>query len=221
MDHSDRTGGGAKKSAAANPDADTAQPSKEKKPQNKRKVRVDWKWTLSVFLMSLVISVALGLLSSTLETLSLLYGFLILLFVVALGVIFDFIGIAVATADVGSFHSMASRGNPAGVKGAWLIKNANKVSSFCNDVIGDISGILSGAIGATIAIKLFSEDTSIGFWGDLFITAAISAVTVGGKALFKGVAIEYSQETVSFLSRVLCLFSFSAKGVRDKDRTEK
>ena len=220
MDHSDRSRGGAKKRAAAPTEPDQNKiASKEKKPR-KRKARVDWKWTLIVFLLSLVISVALGLLSSTLETLDLFYGFLILLFVIALGVAFDFIGIAVATADVGGFHSMASRGNPMGAKGAWLIKNANKVSSFCNDVIGDISGILSGAIGATIALKLFISESALGFWGNLIVTAAISAVTVGGKALFKGVALEYSQETVAFLSRVLCFFSFSGRTAQEKDRAD-
>lgn len=179
----------------------------KKKAKGKKKRVLDVGWTVSVFFLSLLISVLLALFSSSLESLSLFFGFLILLLVIALGVSFDFIGLAVASADMANFNSMASRGNPMGRRGVWLVKNAGKVSSFCNDVIGDIAGILSGAIGATLSMKLFTMDTPWGFWGNLLLTGAISAVTVGGKALFKGLALSRSQQVVFFLSRLFCLFS--------------
>ncbi|MBR6529846.1 MAG: hypothetical protein IKT43_00315 [Clostridia bacterium] len=180
----------------------------EKNKKNKRRrSHVNWKWVFTVFGLSLLISMVLAVLSSTLETMNIFVGFIVLLLVIALGVVFDYIGLAVASADAGNFHSMAAHGSPYGAKGVWLINNAEKVSSFCNDVIGDISGILSGAIGATLSISLFAADTPWGFWGDLLLSGAISAITVGGKAIFKGLALANSQKVVYFLCGVLCLFS--------------
>lgn len=180
---------------------------KPRKRLQKRRSVVNWKWTVSVFFISLFISMILAVLSSTLETMNIAVGFAILVIVIFLGVIFDYVGLAVASADAAAFNSMAAHGSPYGAKGVWLVKNAEKVSSFCNDVIGDISGILSGAIGATLSITLFASDTPWGFWGDLLLSGAISAVTVGGKAAFKGLALANSQKVVSFLCRVLCIFS--------------
>lgn len=189
---------------------------KTKKTAKKKRSLVNWKWTATVFFLSLLISMVLAVLSSTLETMNIFVGFVILLLVIFLGVIFDFIGLAVASADAGAFHSMAAHGSPMGKKGVWLVKNAEKVSSFCNDVIGDISGILSGAIGATLSISLFAANTPWGFWGDLLLSGAISAITVGGKAAFKGLALENSTKVVSFLSRIFCLFDRGEKSSRKK-----
>lgn len=189
---------------------------KTKKTAKKKRSLVNWKWTITVFFLSLLISMVLAVLSSTLETMNIFVGFVILLLVIFLGVLFDFIGLAVASADAGAFHSMAAHGSPMGKKGVWLVKNAEKVSSFCNDVIGDISGILSGAIGATLSISLFAADTPWGFWGDLILSGAISAITVGGKAALKGLALENSTKVVSFLSRIFCLFDRGEKSSRKK-----
>lgn len=189
---------------------------KTKKTAKKKRSLVNWKWTITVFCLSLLISMVLAVLSSTLETMNIFVGFVILLLVIFLGVLFDFIGLAVASADAGAFHSMAAHGSPMGKKGVWLVKNAEKVSSFCNDVIGDISGILSGAIGATLSISLFAADTPWGFWGDLILSGAISAITVGGKAALKGLALENSTKVVSFLSRIFCLFDRGEKSSRKK-----
>lgn len=195
-------------------------PTREEKGRRgakKKKGLVNWRWTITVFFMSLLISMVLAVLSSTLETMNVFIGFIILLLVIFMGVIFDFIGLAVASTDAAAFNSMAAHGSPYGSKGVWLVKNAEKVSSFCNDVIGDISGILSGAIGATLSITLFAADTPWGFWGDLVLSGAISAITVGGKAAFKGLALANSQKVVEVLSRVMYFFSKkSSKKTRKK-----
>ena len=58
------------------------------------------------------------------------------------------IGIAVTVATPKTFNSMATK-NVRGARACInLIRKASKVSSFCNDVIGDICGILSGSAGA-------------------------------------------------------------------------
>ena len=70
---------------------------------------------------------------------------------------FDMIGVAVTAADEQVFHSMAAKK----IRGAKLAvkfkKNADKLSSFCKDVIGDICGNLvvsNGAIRENVDIPL-------------------------------------------------------------------
>ncbi len=69
-------------------------------------------------------------------------------------IFFDIIGIAVTTAKEMPFHAMAANKVEEAKYAIKLVKNASQVSNFCNDVIGDISGIISGSLGATIIFKL-------------------------------------------------------------------
>ena len=83
--------------------------------------------------------------------------------------------------------------NSRKVKGANIAvkfkKNADKVSNFCCDVIGDVCGVISGAAGTTIAAILITQyNTNILLTG-LFLTAIISSLTIGGKAIGKSFAI--------------------------------
>lgn len=87
------------------------------------------------------------------------------------------------------------------VKGAKeavkLIRNADIVSNFCNDVIGDISGTISGAAGAAIVLKIFNYYSIIDkAMFSIIVTSLIATLTVGGKAIGKGIAISRCQEIV-------------------------
>ena len=117
---------------------------------------------------------------------------IITLLFIAIGILFDIVGVSVTTADEAVFHSMNSRK----VKGADVAvkfkKNADKVSSFCCDVIGDICGVISGAAGTTIAAILVSDYQWNLLLTGLFLTAIISSLTIGGKAIGKSFAINKS-----------------------------
>lgn len=88
-----------------------------------------------------------------------------------------------------------------------LIKNADKVSSFCNDVIGDMAGIISGALGASLLSKIYDKfsDINIALIGTL-ITASVAGFTVGGKSLGKSVAINKYREIIFFISKIILKF---------------
>jgi CBS domain containing-hemolysin-like protein len=165
-------------------------------------------WIVTAFLLSFVITAALSAASDkVVHAMSLIAATLVLIAIIALGIVFDIIGLAVTTADIGPFNSMAARRLKTGQKAVSLINNAEKVSSFCNDIVGDIAGVVSGATGAGIAIKLFSAmDADIAFLLTLALTSLISAITVGGKAMGKSVAINHSTNIVMFVSRLLCGF---------------
>ena len=172
------------------------------KKDTKKKSRV--KWVATAFLLSFVISavfsVAMGEVTAKADV---VIAILLLLFFIALGIAFDIIGLAVATADPSAFHSMAAQRLRAGKKGVWLINNSDRVSSICNDIVGDICGVVTGAAGAAIVAKLFAGGA---FWASLSVTALISALTVGGKAACKHFAMQNSTSIVMFVAKSMCFY---------------
>ena len=184
----------------------------DKNSDKKKKGIVDVGWVVKISVIAFTISLAMGILSSDIDQLNIYVAFFVLFLFISIGVIFDFVGLSVATADIKSFHSMAARKIPAGSKAVFLIKNAEKVSSFCNDVIGDICGVISGATGAAIVVRLFSDSTStLQFIGNLLLTALVSTLTIGSKAALKGLGIRYSNEVVLIVAKILCFFDFKRK----------
>ena len=166
------------------------------------------RWALIAFSISFLITACLSAASDkVVSLLSLAVSALVLIAIISLGILFDIIGLAVTTADISPFNSMAARRLKTGQKAVWLINNAEKVSSFCNDIVGDIAGVVSGATGAGIALKLFSEmDADIAFLLTLALTSLISAFTVGGKALGKSVAMKHNTKIVKSVAMLLCGF---------------
>ena len=109
-------------------------------------------WPLRVFFMAVVLSALLSFFSSTaLEGTGYAVALAVLAAFIALGIVFDMVGVAVTAADPRPFHSMAAHKEKGGKEAIRLLKNANQVSSFCNDVVGDICGIVSGSTAAVIA----------------------------------------------------------------------
>ena len=164
-----------------------------KKKEKLKKEHVDKKWIATVVIVAFLTSFTLSFISEmTIPNLSLWLGILVTLFFIFLGIFFDIIGVSVTTADEAVFHSMSSRK----VKGANIAvkfkKNADKVSSFCCDVIGDVCGIISGAAGTTIAAILVSQFKFNTLFTSITVAAIIASITIGGKAIGKSFAINKS-----------------------------
>ncbi len=164
-----------------------------KKKEKIKKEKVNVKWIITIIVVSFIISFCLSFIAnSTIPNLSLLLGIIITLIFIMIGILFDIIGVAVTSAEEAVFHSMNSRK----VKGANVAvkfkKNADKVSSFCCDVIGDICGVISGAAGTTIAAILITKYNFNILLVGLLVTAIISSLTIGGKAIGKSFAINKS-----------------------------
>lgn len=164
-----------------------------KKKEKVKKEHVDKKWIATVVIVAFLTSFTLSFISEmTIPNLSLWLGILVTLFFIFLGIFFDIIGVSVTTADEAVFHSMSSRK----VKGANIAvkfkKNADKVSSFCCDVIGDVCGIISGAAGTTIAAILVTQFKFNTLFTSITIAAIIASITIGGKAIGKSFAINKS-----------------------------
>ena len=175
-------------------------------------------WPLRVFFMAEVLSALLSFFSSTaLEGTGYAVALAVLAAFIALGIVFDMVGVAVTAADEKPFHSMASRKVPEAGEALKLIRNAGRVSSFCNDVIGDICGVISGSASATIAVRVWSMHPGM---QELAITLSMSALaaglTVGGKACGKSFAIGSSTTVVRTAATILHFFHTIPEKLRPK-----
>jgi len=172
-----------------------------RKEQHKK--RSQKRWVITAFALSFCITAVLSFASNeVVEGLDVLLEIPILILFIFIGILFDMIGLAVAIADIKPFNSMSSRRLKTGKKAVWLIKNSEKVSSFCGDLVGDISGVLSGATGVAIAAELFKGNV----WFTLAMTSLIAATMVGFKAVGKLLAVTHSETIVLYTARVLCGF---------------
>ncbi|MGO1370725.1 MAG: hypothetical protein ACTHVE_02585 [Senegalia sp. (in: firmicutes)] len=185
-----------------------------KKNKNKRnKKKVNYRWIIIITIVTFFLAIIVSLLAeNVMRNFDILFAFITLILIILLGVFFDTIGIAVAAAREKPFHSMAAQKNKAAKYSIKLIKNAGIVSNFCNDVIGDICGIISGAAGAIIVIKI----TNIYDIRQLTIVSVvmsgfIASMTVGGKAIGKEVAITYSKNIMYYTGRVVMFFDEKLK----------
>ena len=161
-------------------------------------------WPLKVFLMSVAVSAVLSFFSSTALTgASYVIALLVLTAYIGLGIIFDMIGVAVTAADPRPFHSMAAHKEKGGREAVKLLSKANEVSSFCNDVVGDICGIVSGSTAAVIVTQLQQNFNTTSVLVSIGVTALISGATIGGKALGKTVAINDSTNVVYRVARIM------------------
>ena len=195
--------------------------SKSNSAALKRERRKAVRWVVTVFLATIFISGGISLLSDVIMSSSTMFvAFLILLAIILIGILFDIIGMAVATADEKPFHSMAARKVSGAQEAIALLRNAERVSSICNDVVGDICGVVSGSASATIAAQILSNFEME--WPQIIslaMSALAAGLTVGGKAIGKSFAVNSCTSIVHTVGRLVYnlkhfpdLFRKKAKG---------
>lgn len=163
-------------------------------------------WNLLVFILSFTLAIIFSFLTNILSNNSGdIFIILIILIVIMIGIIFDMIGVAVLTAKESTFHAMSSKKIKGAKKATKLIKNNVKVASFCNDIVGDVCGIVSGGLGAVLAISI-SDYLGITL-ATIIVSAIISSLTVTGKAIFKNVAVKKADNILFIFSKILSIFS--------------
>ncbi|MBO4941284.1 MAG: hypothetical protein J6D15_03685 [Clostridia bacterium] len=173
----------------------------------------DKAWVIKTIVITFVLSGFFNILSSGLARMvNIWIAILILLIIVFIGILFDIIGMAVTTADEAPFHSMAAKRVKYADRAILLIKSKDKVSNFCNDVIGDICGIISGSAAAAVVAYIVTISPGLSsVLLSLVITASVAALTVGGKAVGKTVAIKYSSFIVYNSARAIAVLKFWSK----------
>lgn len=158
---------------------------------------------ITIFIMTFVLSVVFSSISNVIAaSFNEVVLFIIMILVIAVGILFDAIGTAGITAKEATFHSMSS----AKVKGAketlTLIKSGSKISSICNDVVGDVCGIVSGGLGAVLAISLSTTLNINNTLIAVILSAFISSLTVGGKAIMKKIAMKKADSIIFTVGKI-------------------
>lgn len=168
--------------------------------------KMQYQWAIRISFVTLILAIFMSIISEALlNSFSLIPAFLTLVLIVLIGVTSDTIGIAVAAAIEKPFHSMAAQQIPHARHAVFLVRNAGPVSNFCNDVIGDIAGIISGAAIPVIVLQVIALDIPVLDKAIVSVTLSgfVAALTVGGKAVGKEIALTYWKEIVTFVARVL------------------
>ena len=175
-------------------------PAAAKKERNKT-----IRWVVTIFLVTIVVSSIISLVSEELMSGSgLVACFLILFTIILVGILFDIIGMAVTSADEKPFHSMAARKVIGAQQAIRLLRNAERVSSICCDVVGDICGVVSGSASATItALILANSQTGWPRVISLAMSALAAGLTVGGKAIGKTFAMNSATAIVHLVGRTI------------------
>ena len=178
-------------------------PGAAKKERNKT-----IRWVVTIFFVTILVSGTISFTSDLIMANStMLVAFIILLAIILIGIVFDIIGVAVTSADEKPFHSMAARKVPGAQESIRLLRNAERVSSICNDVVGDICGVVSGSASATIAAQViqnfeFTAESVI----PLVMSALVAGLTVGGKAIGKTFAIKSCTHIVHGVGKIVWAF---------------
>ena len=176
------------------------------------------RWVVTIFFITILVSATISFTSDLIMANStMLVAFIILLAIVLIGIIFDIIGVAVTSADEKPFHSMAARKVPGAQESIRLLRNAERVSSICNDVVGDICGVVSGSASATIAAQVLkSFELSFESVIPLAMSALVAGLTVGGKAIGKTFAMHSCTKIVHCVGKIVWAFRHFPKTAKKR-----
>ena len=164
-------------------------------------------WIIKAFLLTFFITLIVSGVSNTISNnCNFFVLILITIIIIFIGILFDIIGTSVLTANEANFHSMASSKVKGSKEGIKLIKNSSNIANFCNDVIGDICGIVSGSMGAMIAIFISNNFEFDATLSALLVSSIISSLTVGGKALGKKYATNNSDKIITIVGKIISKF---------------
>lgn len=173
------------------------------------------------FVLAIIFFSISNLLAERLQ--SIVFSVVFLVIIILVGIIADILGVSVAAANEAPLHAKAAKRVSGASEGVYLIRNADRVSNIANDVIGDIAGTVSGALGIVLVLQIlvywqeFSADTL-----SMFLTALIAAVTVGGKAFSKWIALTYAEEVVFISGKCLYIISvITSKSFNSKTKKHK
>lgn len=194
------------------------------KPNNVGNRKVSYKWVVTIVIWTFVISSTMQMIQAGLMSrVTLLAACLLLFSFILIGIVFDIVGVSVTAASESPFHSLAARRVRGAKEAIRLIRNADKVGNFCNDVIGDIVGIISGSATTAIVVMLNALSTADHeYILNIALAGLVAALTVGGKAIGKGIAISNCNRIIFMVGKLISFFApvHKKKAKHKKDVTK-
>ncbi len=176
-----------------------------KKRKNKIKFKMN-SWIYTVTVLTFFITIVVSFITSALMgNTGLIIAIFVVLLIILIGIFFDTVGIAVTAGKKEPFHSMAACKVPSAKYSLMLLNNASQVSNFLNDVIGDISGIISGAASAVIVTKILVLEISFlnKSLTTVLLSSLVACLTVGGKAIGKEIALTHDKDIITYAGKVM------------------
>ena len=193
-----------KRSSEESAHLDAVSETNNKKTREKRKKKRNL-WPLKALLISFVLAAVVNVGSELVLTGTKLWvSIVITVVIVLIGVFFDIIGTATTSCDIQPFLAMASRKVKGAKTAVKLAKNSDAVSSVCNDIVGDICGIVSGGCASTIVLSILPTKE---LWLSVLVYTVISTMTISLKAVGKGYAVNKANNIVFATAKVLCIFN--------------
>lgn len=174
-------------------------------------------WPLQITIVSFFLTAIVSFLSD-LAGAAHISVIILMLFLLILGsIVADVIGVAVTACELPPLTAMASKKVYGAKTAIKLVKNAEKVSNICNDVIGDIFGIVSGACSLLIVLQILQLSNDLNQQMlTILISSLVGALTIGGKAYMKRVAIKRSKDMVMFFAKIFAIFNPEEHRVKKK-----
>lgn len=135
---------------------------------------------------------------------SIILSTVFLIVIIIINALADLLGTSVTAASHTPFNAKSSkkvRGAPQGLK---LVRNADKVANIANDVVGDITTTVGGALGISIVIQIMNLGPGISqFWLNVLITSLIASVIVSTKAIGKKIALSHPDDVIFVAGKFL------------------
>ncbi len=161
-------------------------------------------WTVKCFFLTFILALLFSLITNLLGNLNNIVLVICIIMIVFIGILFDVIGVAVLSCNKKVLHSKASQKLKGSKMAIKIANNGSSVSSFCNDVVGDVCGIISGSLIAILILNLFKDNNLTIV--NIIVTCIISSITVGGKAIGKKIAVKNADTIIYNVGFLLSLF---------------
>lgn len=195
----------------------------------KRTLIHSMRWSIFIFSLTFVMGCLLSVASTVLlENAGWGIGMMVVFAIVLIGIVFDMLGIASAAAVETPFHAMAAERVGGSRQAIHIVRNADRFSNFCNDVVGDICSVIGGAASAVVVLKLieasvYADNPTVYTVVNVLFTAFVSGLTVGGKALGKSMAIENATEIILLIGKLFHLMEtrLGIRLIRRKGKSKK
>ena len=192
--------------------------SKQKPKQVKKTSNSQLFWPIKILILSFALSMCFGVLSElVLKSTGIIIAVIIIIVFVGIAIVTDMLGVATTSADAKPFQAMASKKVRGAKEALKLLAKADRVSSICCDVIGDVCGILSGAAGASILLKIAIESSSaLSIIVASLISATVASLTIFGKSICKKFAVHKSTGIVLAFGKFISFFTPQPKTATKK-----
>jgi len=170
-------------------------------------MKTNYKWIITVFLLSFFLAMFFTFISETvISNVSLILGIIITLIIVFIGIICDMVGVAISTVKTEPFNAMASKKIREAKTALMLIKNKDKVSSIFCDVVGDVCGVITGSAGAAIIAAIVIKSNTNILLVSMIIMGLLSTLTITGKAIGKNIAMRNSTTIIRSVAKIISIF---------------